>query len=451
MKSNSRNKRQKSRNVILEYVERELKREGKNSKNFRLCKNLLDDLKKEVNPPHLICLASGSFRWVDNHIEGSVNISGPKGFIITTKPTGRSVFEGAIIDDKEGLLSLNIPDESRIKNFLERKEKRLRMEAFRWAAGGTIPVLEFKKGRKEGKKYVVFARRDWGAPVHQGYLTTFSGLSRTIEELMQPELMIARGLFDELLIFDAHLKKRYRTDFSKCNFRDGMEYYDLCDKKGSYLYKFNNLEDIENSDVKYRKRYERILNNLGIEEPEAVETPACPVKLDSDSIEYFQSKSTKGITLKGSIAIDPVHGALDIIGSVLLQLEVSSPEELRLVSFDKDGEKLLFRDIVLVDGENLKKLINGSKCEAFVYTNNATDVDGVSTEIQAVNEEKIGRPSVSLVGPLKVVLEKPALTPPLRQSLVGCYRTFFLEDLEFGYVFKEGRLVDRPFKEEVTE
>ena len=149
-------------------------------------------------------------------INATIGLS-PLGDYYTDSQDGRELFEGKhIYTDIKGcnvcrdFLSVNNLQEAEIKKFLNGDLKQIELQMIRYAAGGAITVLKIN-----GKEYVLLIRRDESASVHGGHLTTASGLSETVEELMDPTLLIGREFLEEVIIFDRNFKRHFNIEFEK--------------------------------------------------------------------------------------------------------------------------------------------------------------------------------------------------------------------------------------------
>ncbi len=419
--------------MIRQYI----KEKTKTLKSIIISENL-----KNCKPEDfLIFLASGHFEYdEDGNIKAKINLVDDNKYTCTNNGDGRKIFEGTILD--KDVFSLNVPEEKDIKKFLSYEKISVDINAFRWAAGGAIPVVKIN-----GKYYFVMERRSSAAPVHQNHLGTFSGLSETLDEVKNPKLIIMREFYEELLIFDKSFEHRFYAlpDHRTYNKDDELRYLDI----------YGNLED-EKRNNKYTIAYaglkQKIKKYVNPDpKPINIKTKLKSLGKDSFTIKLINEEKTENNTF---LVLDPVHGAVDEIASILIDFDekengnlvkdlVKDVGDLRFVFFDhykaaknEDadfiiGEKpneskyiFLLNDIYLVDLKNLGQLIKGNKFDALLY--HCIRRDG----------------SIECLHPNPVALKKPALNPPLRQSLIRAYNVFSDEKItEYGYRMQESNPV----------
>ncbi|MDG6932940.1 MAG: hypothetical protein JRN26_02525 [Nitrososphaerota archaeon] len=406
-------------NIIFSYVK-------KNQNGFQLV-NDLEKLRKKNSDPFLICLANGTFKWNNGFINGNINLSQNGIFVATTNANGRKVFEGRILEPN---LSLNIPEQGEIKNFLEHKISSITINAFRWISGGVIPVLELSTG----KRYAVLVRRDSKAQTHAGHLSAFAGLSENTTEMIDPKLIMIRELYEELIIFNKDISLKYTLSF------EGNREFN--DEEKAYLKNYGFYNDVLNKN--YRMRYLKLLRHLQVQNKKIQEKyiEANLYQLGSDHIHYTVDAKNGTKKMEGNLVICPLHGDVSIIGTVLFKINVTSPDQIKLVDFDSDNGRLLFRDIYLIDEENLEKMIKGYSSKVLVYSNDAEE-GGVKPDF-----------SITLLDPIPFIIEKPLLTSSLRQSLINCYNNMFKKHKkisEFGYQYKQSKYVNKAYKGVLTE
>lgn len=379
----------------------------------------------------LIFLARGNFKYNESgDIDADIYLADKNEgeYICTNNMEGREIFRGTILD--RDFFSLNVPGEREIKKFLSYEINQMYTDAVRWTAGGALPVIKLN-----GKHYFVMEKRSRTAPVYPNHLNNFAGLSETIEEVINPRLIIMREFYEELLIFDSNFDHRFYAKPSKNQYSE---------RDIKYLDKFGNPEKIEGKS-KYKIAYAALKKKMG-KEPETKEISSEIKFLGRDSFTLHFENGREHREEDTFLVIDPVNGAIDEIAAVLIDFDSESPgdaveslEDLRFVFFDhqKTNEKdydfrfngsnhaFLLNEIYLVDLDNLRELIKGNRFRATLYH---TIKDG--DRIESLH-------------PNPVALKKPALSTQLRQALIRAYNAFSGEEIpEYGYKMYESNPVE---------
>jgi hypothetical protein len=365
----------------------------------------LQKLKEIKKGDFLIILAHATFKWEEVGKRKKVTIELPsldfakKKYIAAFDKDGRKLLEGRDLDYS----SFNIPWERKAKKFLLMKENKLQLLC-RWAAGGAIPILKFKNG----DRYVALIRRGKEAPTHQYHFTTASGLSEYPEELIDPRIIMGREFGEEIIIINkSGIIYKYRFKLSRSEKRD--------EKVENLIQRYYEEE--------YKGKIESFKNELKenygikkIDEEKYVEAEI--ISLGEDIIEINLNENKKSI--KGACVLDPIFGAVDVIGAVEVELDVEEPSEIQVLNFDTREKKpskgkyeFLNENIFLIkmdyNEEGLRNLIEGEKFRCIVF------------------HKQLKR-------------EKPLLTPPLRATLVSCYNYYFPSDKisDYGYPHSKG-------------
>jgi hypothetical protein len=361
----------------------------------------LQKLKEIKKGDFLIILAHATFKWEEVGKRKKVTIELPsldftkKKYIAAFGKDGRALLEGRDPDYS----SFNIPWEKEAKKFLLMKEDELQLRC-RWAAGGAIPVLKFKNG----DRYVALIRRGKKAPIHQYHLTTASGLSEYPEELIDPRIIIGREFGEEIILINKS-GVIYKYDFK---LSQGQKENKEVEEQINEYYKDEYKNKIKSFKNELKKNY-------GIKKIDGeIYVGAKIIPLGEDIIEINLDENKRKIT--GACVLDPIFGAVDVIGAVEVELDVEEPSEIQILNFDtikkkppKGKYEFINDNIFLIkidDKEDLRNLIEGKKFRCTIF------------------HKQLKR-------------EKPLLTPPLRATLTKCYRHFVGEQLEYGYMYSE--------------
>ena len=375
---------------------------------------------------YLIMLVEAKFKWNDNgtktvdiHLP-DLDSDGKKECIFAWNENGRSFLEGRIggkvyyikkdselIEKEEEYISFNNPWEREARRFLlgkdkEQKDKELTMPC-RWAAGGAIPVLEFN----ENEKYVVLIRRDEKAPIHPQHFTTASGLSENPIELIDPRIIIGREFGEEIIIFNKKTKRFYKYNFICPGDED-------VGRKVQELYEMEYKEKIDNfkEQLKSKKKIDAKIENST--DKDYVDAEIIP--LGEDVININLGLYEKSI--KGACVLDPIFGAIDVIGAVKVKFnKVKSRDEIHVddihvFDFDTTKKKVtgreeklefLFRNIFLIKIDDLGDLIKGEEVKCYIHDS--------------------------------YKCKKPLLTPPLRGTLISLYNLYNPKDKKDKYEY----------------
>lgn len=239
------------------------------------------------------------------------------------------------IDDIE----INHPQEKDIKEFYSGNKQTLTLKDFRVLAGGALPVCILKDKNKKHKPYIIFIRRDQGASNYPGHFTLASGLSESIEEIRNPQ-MLFREFYEEIKVFSRDFTIFYNTEnknFSKINI---------------------NPQDIYENKFKSFKDYLKIPNNI-----KSKQIKRRIIEIGEDILKINGLNDSNSKKNKGHLVLDVISGALDYLGVVEFKIEKRS-EDLIFIDFEEIENKdrknrFLLREIFLIDFNNIKKMLEG--------------------------------------------------------------------------------------------
>ncbi len=347
-----------------------------------------------------VVLSSAKFNWKQDkgspYLEATINV-GNSGEVENNKNDwmyvaingkARDIFEGKNLNGD--FPSLGIPEETELKKFLSKSTESVEVKAFRYIAGGSLPVLELRNGAR----YAILIRRDENAPTDSECFTTSTGLCEYPKEWEDPRFTIAREFYEEIQIFSSDLRYHYNPKF---------KFFD--EDENEELKKFFGMVTKE-----YRGKFKRLKTELGAMNFCEKDIEASIVQLGTDTMTIKLPNSTSKKTITGQLVLDPVSGALDLVGSVYLKLcDVDELSQLKIVDFDTEAQgKFLFREIHLIDGTNLRRLIEGEDFYTSVFIRTYDGSKVIINYIESVKYNKY-----------------PRLTAPLRGAMVNCYNLFF--------------------------
>ena len=347
-----------------------------------------------------VVLSSAKFNWKQDkgspYLEATINV-GNSGEVENNKNDwmyvaingkARDIFEGKNLNGD--FPSLGIPEETELKKFLSKSTESVEVKAFRYIAGGSLPVVELRNGAR----YAILIRRDENAPTDSECFTTSTGLCEYPKEWEDPRFTIAREFYEEIQIFSSDLRYHYNPKF---------KFFD--EDENEELQEFFGMVTKE-----YRGKFERLKIELGTMNFCEKDIEASIVQLGKDTMAIKLPNSTSEKKITGQLVLDPVSGALDLVGSAYLKLcDVDELSQLKIVDFDTEAQgEFLFREIHLIDGTNLRRLIEGKDFYTSVFIRTFDDSKVIINYIESVKYNKY-----------------PRLTAPLRGAMVNCYNLFF--------------------------